>query len=239
MKIKRHFIKAVVLIFTVAFIVTACSSDKTIELKYEFSDNEEGWSGDFSDLPADHEKDLYSLGFEYSKLPAKTGVEKNALLIGGSNASDDLFMYIKKKLTKADGIKPGAKYQIKISVEFATDAPKGAFGIGGPPGEAVFVKLGASSKEPVPVENSGYLELSADKGAQNDEGKNAVLVGNAAKNSENEGYELKKLDNFDRPITVSADDNGDLWIFVGTDSGFEGRTEIYYSSIEVTLEKVE
>jgi len=238
MRVKRSMIKIVVLIFAAAFIVTGCGNDKPVELKYDFLENEEGWSADFSDLPADHEKDLYELGFEYAKLPNETGADKNALLIGGSNASDDLFMYIKKKLTKADGIKPGTEYQIKIIVEFATDAPKGAFGIGGPPGEAVFVKLGASGQEPVPVEKSGYLELNVDKGAQNDEGENAILVGNAAKNSENEGYELKKLDNFDRPLTANSDDNGDLWIFIGTDSGFEGRTEIYYSSIEIILEEV-
>lgn len=34
---------------------------------------------------------------------------------------------------------------------------------------------------------------------------------------------------------VTATDDGELWLIVGTDSGFEGRTELYYQRIDVTL----
>ncbi|MCK5181838.1 MAG: hypothetical protein KAQ73_04800, partial [Dehalococcoidia bacterium] len=38
--------------------------------------------------------------------------------------------------------------------------------------------------------------------------------------------------------TVTASPDGELWLLVGTDSGFEGLTGIYYQSIEVTLKPV-
>lgn len=38
----------------------------------------------------------------------------------------------------------------------------------------------------------------------------------------------------DRP--VSTNERGELWLFVGTDSGFEGRTDVYYDRVEVTFE---
>jgi hypothetical protein len=35
----------------------------------------------------------------------------------------------------------------------------------------------------------------------------------------------------------STDENGDLWLLVGTDSAFAGVTELYYQSIRVELTK--
>ncbi len=34
---------------------------------------------------------------------------------------------------------------------------------------------------------------------------------------------------------VTTGDDGGLWLIVGTDSGFEGETRLYYTTIEVTL----
>jgi hypothetical protein len=38
--------------------------------------------------------------------------------------------------------------------------------------------------------------------------------------------------------TVTASPDGELWLLVGTDSGFEGLTGIYYQRIVVTLKPV-
>lgn len=38
--------------------------------------------------------------------------------------------------------------------------------------------------------------------------------------------------------TVTASPDGELWLLVGTDSGFEGLTGIYYQRIAVTLNPV-
>jgi len=36
-------------------------------------------------------------------------------------------------------------------------------------------------------------------------------------------------------VTVEADDAGRVWLIVGTDSGFEGLTALYYARISYTL----
>jgi hypothetical protein len=48
-------------------------------------------------------------------------------------------------------------------------------------------------------------------------------------------YTLIERDNFQQPVTVRSDANGNLWIVVGTDSGFEGTSTLYYNEIEVRL----
>ena len=39
-----------------------------------------------------------------------------------------------------------------------------------------------------------------------------------------------------REFDVMADESGALWFIVGTDSGFEGLTTLYYDTITVVLE---
>jgi hypothetical protein len=40
-----------------------------------------------------------------------------------------------------------------------------------------------------------------------------------------------------KPIHATADPDGRLWLMVGTDSGYEGLTRLYYTGIRVTLER--
>lgn len=209
------------------------------KFEYDFSDSDKGWVGDFTDYPVNYEPDIYELDFGHKDLPAELGRSGDkGLMLQGSNRSDDLFMYLRKQLT---GLKPNTLYAIVIEVEFATDAPAGAVGIGGPPGEALFVKVGASTEEPVPVEGEfgggPYYQLNVDKGAQSEGGKNAIVVGDGAKleNDEFDVYELKVLDNSSEPLEIKSDADGNLWVFVGTDSGFEGKTVLYYTAVNVVL----
>lgn len=48
-------------------------------------------------------------------------------------------------------------------------------------------------------------------------------------------YQLLTFSNPSSPLQITTDDTGRLWLFLGTDSGFEGRTGLYYDVIEVTV----
>ena len=48
-------------------------------------------------------------------------------------------------------------------------------------------------------------------------------------------YALISRDNKDKPILATANEQGELWILIGTDSGFEGITTLYYKTIKVDL----
>ena len=74
---------------------------------------------------------------------------------------------------------------------------------------------------------------------QNDGGANAIRVGDVAKSHSDDftTSEIKSLDSRDRPLEGAGDTTGGLWVFVGADSGFEGKTTLYYVSIRLTLEE--
>jgi hypothetical protein len=230
----------------------ACNGDndgngeaQPLSFSFDFAASDHSWSGGFTDLPVGYEEDSYNLEISHTDRPSELGAGK-ALMIAGTNRSDDLFMFLSKGLTAADGVRPNTTYQLVFEVTFGTDAPAGAVGVGGPPGEAVWVKVGAGAIEPMAVEKPDmgddlYHLFNLDKGRQNEDGADGIRIGDVAKliNEEFGVYELKTLNNADNPIEAVSDSEGNLWLYVGTDSGFEGRTALYYTLINVSLTPVE
>ncbi len=230
---KLSFVFLALVLFMMPLV--GCSSvNEPIDINFDLNQDAEGWAGGFTDLPVEYEQDIYQLDYGYVDSP----LGGKALMLSSMNRSDDIFMFIKKQLTSDDGLNPDTTYLVTIEVKFASNAPAGAVGIGGPPGEAVYVKVGASKIEPSPIDKDGFYELSVDKGQQSSGGYDAVVVGNVAKlvNDDFETYELKTLDNQDNPLEVTTDADGNMWIFAGTDSGFEGLTTLYYTEVNVTIE---
>lgn len=194
---------------------------------YDFADSDHGWKGDFSDYPVG-DSIAYGLCFRHDVLPANLGGGKG-LMLSGTNYSDDLFMFIKKRVT---GLIPLREYQVGFQLKFASNAPTGLVGVGGSPGESVYLKAGASNIEPLKMIKNGYYQMNIDKGNQLSGGKNMVLVGNVASQSSSHDYSLVERNN-GASFTVTSDANGELWLIVGTDSGFEGTTTLYYTGISV------
>lgn len=201
---------------------------------FTFANDAEGWQGGFSDLRAE-DHDIFELDYGHSALPEETGVQENALYIQGHNRSDDLFMFFKRKI---DGLKPNAKYGVVIVVDLASQYPESSSGIGGSPGASVFLKVGAVNYEPTPKAIDDYLQMNIDKGNQSKEGKDMFFVGTVGIPGDVFEYKLISLGNAYRQLYVRASDAGSLWAIVGTDSGFEGLTRLYYNSIHITLDEL-
>ena len=121
------------------------------------------------------------------------------------------------------------------SIRFLSNAGEGCIGIGGAPGESVFVKLGATELEP---EQADYF-LNVDKGNQSQPGNDALMIGNVASpdsSCDGSQYGVKPIDVIHAEgFEVQASTDGSLWIFLGTDSGYEGLTDLYYTDINLVL----
>jgi len=200
-------------------------------LSYDFSVDAEGWSGGFSDY-AEERQAIYELRFEHTTLPAPLDQTEGALLLSGNNHSDDLFMYLKHKI---DGLEPGRSYALQFEVEFASNVADGMIGVGGSPGEGVIVKAGAVPYEPMAeLDAQGWYRMNIDKGNQNNGGSDMAVIGDFSNDTPDNLYALKTVKSSE-PFTAVANEKGELWVIVGTDSGFEATTTIYYNSISFTL----
>lgn len=222
----------------IAFFAFACQENPTLAppvttgvlVDDSFATNTNGWDGDYTDYGVEQQS-LIEFSFTHATLPAPLNQSQKALRVFGRNRSDDLFMFVRKQLT---GLAPNTDYKLVFDLEMASLHPSGSIGIGGSPATSVFLKAGASATKPEKVKDGNFYHLSVDKGAQSDEGTAAVILGNVSNGKDVEEYALFQRSNTERPLTARSNANGELWVFVGTDSGFEGDQALYYTKIKVT-----
>lgn len=213
----------------------AAPSD-TRTFAFDFARSAEEWTPGFSDYPPAWEPQM-ELVAEHRPLPPPLDGTRGGLFISGNNFSADLFMFWKRRV---DGLRSDRSYAVEFTVEFATDVPKGVGGIGRPD-KGVSVKVGVSSAEPTVVpgpvgECPSYLYcLTIDKGNQSQGGTDAVVIGTVGNLSGTETWELKELRSEPGSLTITPSPTGAVWLLVGTDSGFEGRTSLYYTRIIAIL----
>lgn len=230
--------KRTILAVSVATLgLIACGSDNTIsdpveDFIYDFNTEEHNASVIFSDYPKDEET-FYDLTSSYENLPS-TFSEVKGWKLHGNNHSDDLYMGIK---VPVEGLLSGILYRATLTVDFVTNVSKNCVGIGGAPGESVYVKLSASKDEPINELDNDMYRLNIDIGNQSQSGTEGLVVGNIANSIEcgaDEVYESKTLSTT-QSIDVMSDNDGKIWLTAGFDSGFEGITEVFITKISANI----
>jgi hypothetical protein len=208
-----------------------------IDIRFDFRRGEEGWTAGFADYAVGQEDSL-ALDSGVRPLPAELGIDGTGFYLQGNNVSDDLFMFLTRRLANEDGLRAGAAYDLTYELRFASNAPSDCSGIGGAPGESVILKAGGAPVAPRAVEMDGEIRMNVDKGNQTESGPAASAAGNIANGIPCEDGEVPYVSLTRRHIhssPVGAGGDGSLWLLVGTDSGFEGLTGIYYERIAVQL----
>lgn len=222
--------------FFLVALLSACNTDIRIgnsldfeRLTFDFNNGAQGWQAGFSDFDSEN-ADGFNLQADVRQIPGSDG--KTGFYLAGTNQSDDLFMYIKSRF---GGLRASARYIANIEVDFISNAGAGCVGIGGSPGESVYMKFGNAETEPA---QAGYF-LNVAKGNQSNNGTNANVIGNigvdglACDGQQIAAKSLRSTGSTQLEFTTTSD--GRVWFFVGTDSGFEGRTELYFERIEITV----
>lgn len=124
------------------------SPEKSLSFNYDFETGNQGWTAGFSDYPSDYDDlSIYKLASGIKSLPDDQS--KHAFYIAGHNRSDDLFMYLK---TKVSGLQASTRYIANIKIDMLSREGDNCFGIGGAPGSSVYVKFGVADYE-------GFTEL--------------------------------------------------------------------------------
>lgn len=226
--------KSLILLSLILLFIVSCNSDddESYTVVFNLYYDAEGWTGNFTDFPAGEEP-FYELSAGWAHLPSPLDTNEGAFRISGNNHSDDLFMYIMRKV---DGLRFETSYRVTFELELASDAPTNAAGIGGSPGEGVTLKVGAVQDQPARLlgEDDFYV-INLDKGNQTSSGEDMMAIGHIGVSDTTTVYTLIKRDNISDPIDVITDEYGEFWVIIGTDSGFEGITTLYYNKIKMTI----
>lgn len=204
------------------------------ELFYDFSTGTHGWNAVFTDLPVPDDQlgGRFELDWGIREVPLDEKAPRSGFMLSGINYSDDLGMYIVRALGPSDGIEPGRKYRVTIQTQFASNAATGCFGVGGAPGESVALQLGVTPNAPTRTidEENHYRLTSREERFASGNIANGIPCPDEPSSTP---YVLLTRNN---TLQARADSSGRLWLHVGTESGFEGRTQIYFLWVRVEAE---
>lgn len=207
----------------------------TVRLDFSFQNGLDNWEAFYADYAPGQEATI-GFAFGHERLPPPLN-NVSGLYLAANNRSDDLFMYIVRRV---EGLRPSQRYRLALEVDIATNVPLGCAGAGGPPGESVYVKAGVVGTRPEKVIQGNYVTVNFDKGNQSTSGTHAVVIGDIAQDDAGGGclaapYERKTLATGTGGPVVTSDSGGRVWLVIGTDSGFEGFTKLYYLDGTATL----
>lgn len=202
-------------------------------IDHNFNSSTTDWVGGFADYPEGVEED-WGFSVTHSFLPSPLDTTKKGVRISGSNHSDDLFMYLTRKVSLN---RPDQLYKGTFEVQFATNAAEGSVGVGGSPAHSVYMGVGLTSEEPKKVLDStdGHYRMNISKIQQATDGEDMKVIGDVSNGKSEPEYTLVTRTG---EFTGKTDSQGNLWIIVGTDSGFEAVTTLYYTRIKVELKAV-
>lgn len=240
----RNFLVFMMLAVVLPF--TSCKDEETVDpqtvvIEADLSKNADsggavdGWKAVFAEYP-EGEEEFYELESGQKNLPEPLDKTKKAFMLSGNNHSDALQMWLVKQLS---GLAASAKYTIETEVELASKYPDGSVGIGGSPGNAVhLVSHFSTGGYTLEKKQGSNIQLILSKTEEISDVVASIDLGDISINSSEYIYQLITRKKSSSPEYVRTDSQGKLWAIVGTWSGFEGISTLYYTRIKITLTRV-
>jgi len=221
----------------VALLLSACLDVAPTATVLDFNFTQPGiadnWVAGVADVPEARLAEVNLAGDLRALPPAfSTG---SSLYQAGTNVSGDLFVFQKKYLCC---VHFGTDYRVSIQVAFVTDVHSGCTTGVGP---AVVIKAGVSSDEPIAqADAQGVLRMNLDKGTGTAAGRFTQLgdIRNGLTGCPSPGtFSLNSTSFPQQSEIVHTDGLGAFWVFIGTQSSFPGRHEIYLINLRLRLEQ--
>ncbi len=192
-----------------------------------------GWTLGVADLPLARSTEVDAAGGEVH-LPSAFSSTGDALYQAGTNVSGDLFLFHEKYV---GSVRPNTDYKVSLQMEFVTNIHSGCTTGSGP---LVVIKAGVTSVEPTATPDAqGVLRMNIDKGAGTARGVYAQLgdIRNGLAGCPATGtYAVHTTATVRQTELLHTDDLGGFFMFIGTQSSFVGRHEIYLTSLTLYLQ---
>lgn len=222
-----------VLSLVLTFSIVARAQSPEIRRSYDFRQGALSWQADFVGY-TQFNQNIYEMLAEIRTLPPELGVSGTGFYVQAHNRCDCLVMFLKRRLDASDGVVAGQRYRVSYTVTLASNAQDGCIGPGSP-GESVKLMFGGAQIEPVTF--TGLYDTRR----LNVESAVASIAGDIANgtpcNPSSRPY-ISIQRTHQHTSEITANPAGELWMFVGTRSGFEGFTALYYQRIDVVLTPV-
>lgn len=197
---------------------------------WDFEQSYDGWTAGFSDYSDSNSVNM-GLFDSLTLIPyASSSLNNKGIAIGGDNTSDDLFIFLKKKIT---GLLPNSTYKVTFNIGFATEMSSQIF-----IGECALIKVGGSSYEPLSdtIGHNGYYQMNIDKGNQQQDGPDMKKISCTHHDSSYSYNHYYRFDtnNINGPIVnITTNSQGEMWVIIGNEMSHEFYTKLFYDDITI------
>ncbi len=174
------------------------------------------------------------LTYQFQNLPSP--LLGTALRVTATNKSDDQWAFVAQKIGPESGVKPNTKYKALVTVQFASNLPSGCAGVGGST-ESIYIKGGVVNRAPAVIFDaaSNYYRFNINKGNQSVIGSEAIGFGNPTTGVRCGTISPWTIIERSGVMNVTSNAEGYVWAYVGTDSAFESKHELYYDRLMISL----
>jgi|WetSurMetagenome_2_1015567.scaffolds.fasta_scaffold209457_1 hypothetical protein len=220
-------------LFISILFVGCTKKDNVLEFNYTFTAGTENWQSLFSDYPVG-EENFYELEFTNAFLPPPLDQNIKSLKISGNNHSDDLVSVI---FHRFENLQINKAYSITFNIDFASNTPIGAVGVGGDPN--LFIGVGGLNYLPKNnIDNLNTYRPNFISKIQSGQSNEVFqIIGNIGVSTTiPTPYTIINRNNIGNPITIKSNSEGQIWLMIAIDSGFEATTTLYYKSINIKFE---
>ena len=222
--------KYVLTVILAAAGLWSCNEDSldasiTVDSNFQSSTNgENGWIAGYAGYAATADSTQLDTVAATALLPRGLDTTQYGFRILSRYSKGNMFSYLKKRVT---GFTPNKSYEMTLQVDLATRYSTSAVV------DKVTFKAGVSGTEPLTTKlASGIYAFNLDKGTGSQIGKNVLLSGSiASTNPDSRYYTLLRYSNDGQPVTLTANNNGELWFYAGTDSDYKDTTIFYFDRI--------
>lgn len=184
---------------------------------------EDGWIPGYAGYAATADSSQLDTVAATALLPRGLDTTQYGFRVLSRYSKGNMFSYLKKRVT---GFKPNKSYEMTLQVDLATRYSASAIV------DKVTFKSGVSAAEPLTKLTSGVYAFNLDKGTGTQVGKDVLLSGSIASTNPDARYHtLLSYSNDGQPITVTANGQGVLWFYAGTDSDYRDTTIFYFDRI--------
>jgi hypothetical protein len=97
------------------------------------------------------------------------------------------------------------------------------------------MKAGATLVEPQKINSGGFFLMNIDKGNQSMGGTDMETIGHVGVSDTTTEYTLINRNNASHLFPITTDSEGAVWVCIGTDSGFEATTRLFYHQINLSF----
>lgn len=212
---------------------TEAPSGVPIDFEFTVAGAADGWILDAADFPVDRAAEVNAVG-DQRALPAEISTTFLGLYQSATNVSGDLFVFHKRFFTA-----PPGTYKVWGLVQWVSNA-QGECITG--PGPEVIMKGGASPIEPLAIPDAqGIYRMNINKGTLSTGGDFIQFpdIRNGLAGCAVPGvWGARSTALFSQNVDLTVGDSGGFWMFLGTQSSFDGRHELFFTHFRLVLEKL-